>query len=317
MAEMWYYTQDGKPMEPVPREELQRLAVSGLLKPTDLVWKDGMADWVRAGAASGLYSEDEAITATEVASSSGTSRPRNSWQPAVQSGGVRRSSWGDDDEKEDAERLRRRRTHPQRRRMSAGLKVVLFLGGSLVALIAIGVALTAVRSHERARAAQAQALQRRQALRFNQAPGGVIRPRFNAPLQGPFEHPPSFMGPITVGPQDTLLKNQIDDADSRAHMQLHDEEGLFEGLLRCKVFTVAMTEGKTYTIRLESLHFDAALTIEDSNFLQLADDDDSGGGPLGLDALIKFPCRRTGNYRVIAAALHDGKGPFTLKIKEE
>ena len=33
MAEMWYYTTDGKQMDPVPIAELQRLAGEGTLKP--------------------------------------------------------------------------------------------------------------------------------------------------------------------------------------------------------------------------------------------------------------------------------------------
>ena len=48
MAEMWYYTSEGKQMEPVSSGELRQLAASGLLKPTDMVWKEGMPKWVRA-----------------------------------------------------------------------------------------------------------------------------------------------------------------------------------------------------------------------------------------------------------------------------
>ena len=48
MAELWYYAHDGKQMDAVPMKELQRLASDGVLKPTDMLWKEGMPRWVRA-----------------------------------------------------------------------------------------------------------------------------------------------------------------------------------------------------------------------------------------------------------------------------
>lgn len=57
MADLWHYTSNGKQMDPIPTEELRKLAASGLVKPTDLVWREGMADWVRASAAKGLFEE--------------------------------------------------------------------------------------------------------------------------------------------------------------------------------------------------------------------------------------------------------------------
>src|SRR2546421_8359958 len=63
MAEIWYYTNDGKQMGPVTTAELKRLAASGSLKPTDLVWKDGMPNWVRASSTRDLFSENGTITA--------------------------------------------------------------------------------------------------------------------------------------------------------------------------------------------------------------------------------------------------------------
>jgi hypothetical protein len=63
MADLWYYTCAGKQMEPVTMAELQRLAAEGVLRPTDMVWKEGMARWVRASAAQELYA---ALPATPV-----------------------------------------------------------------------------------------------------------------------------------------------------------------------------------------------------------------------------------------------------------
>ena len=44
----WFYSVGDTRQGPVPEAELQRLAAEGQLKPTDLVWRDGMADWVEA-----------------------------------------------------------------------------------------------------------------------------------------------------------------------------------------------------------------------------------------------------------------------------
>jgi hypothetical protein len=60
VAELWYYTRQGKAMEPVSEGELKKLAASGGLQPTDLVWKEGMAKWVRAGSAKEIFGEEEA-----------------------------------------------------------------------------------------------------------------------------------------------------------------------------------------------------------------------------------------------------------------
>ena len=51
MANLWYYTSEGKQMKPVSGAELKQLAASGLLRPTDLVWTEGMPKWVRASRA--------------------------------------------------------------------------------------------------------------------------------------------------------------------------------------------------------------------------------------------------------------------------
>jgi uncharacterized protein DUF4339 len=57
VAELWYYTNQGKAMDPVSEAELRKLAASGELQPTDLVWKEGMAKWVRAGSAREIFGE--------------------------------------------------------------------------------------------------------------------------------------------------------------------------------------------------------------------------------------------------------------------
>lgn len=43
----WYYVRAGGERQgPVPREEIQRLASAGELAPADLVWAEGMSDWM-------------------------------------------------------------------------------------------------------------------------------------------------------------------------------------------------------------------------------------------------------------------------------
>ena len=44
----WFYSVGDTRQGPVTEDELKRLADDGTLKPSDLVWKDGMADWVEA-----------------------------------------------------------------------------------------------------------------------------------------------------------------------------------------------------------------------------------------------------------------------------
>lgn len=44
----WYYLKSGEQKGPVPKEFIQELARSGQLQRTDLVWTEGMKDWLPA-----------------------------------------------------------------------------------------------------------------------------------------------------------------------------------------------------------------------------------------------------------------------------
>ena len=44
----WFYSVGDTRQGPVTEDDLKRLAAEGRLQPSDLVWKDGMADWVEA-----------------------------------------------------------------------------------------------------------------------------------------------------------------------------------------------------------------------------------------------------------------------------
>jgi TM2 domain-containing membrane protein YozV len=55
VSQEWYYSIDGDRQGPVAGAELKKLAEAGKLKSSDLVWKDGMADWVPAKSIKGLF----------------------------------------------------------------------------------------------------------------------------------------------------------------------------------------------------------------------------------------------------------------------
>lgn len=57
MATEWYYTINGQQAPaPVSAAQLKQLAGSNQLQPTDLVWQEGMANWMPAGSVKGLFS---------------------------------------------------------------------------------------------------------------------------------------------------------------------------------------------------------------------------------------------------------------------
>jgi uncharacterized RDD family membrane protein YckC len=71
----WYYANDGKRSGPVSAEEFERLAFEGVIRPSTLVWRDGMKDWV---AYESLSSRDRTGVddGTELCAASGKRYPR-------------------------------------------------------------------------------------------------------------------------------------------------------------------------------------------------------------------------------------------------
>lgn len=59
----WHCSVGGQQYGPVGDDELRAWAAEGRLKPTDLVWTEGMAEWAPAGSVGGLF----AATASPVA----------------------------------------------------------------------------------------------------------------------------------------------------------------------------------------------------------------------------------------------------------
>jgi hypothetical protein len=54
----WFYAKGGKHSGPVNSVELKRMAVAGELKPDDLIWREGMAEWTTAKNVRGLFDEE-------------------------------------------------------------------------------------------------------------------------------------------------------------------------------------------------------------------------------------------------------------------
>ena len=52
----YYYSREGQRFGPVPGEQLKQLAAAGQLQPDDLIWKEGMANWIQASRVKGLFS---------------------------------------------------------------------------------------------------------------------------------------------------------------------------------------------------------------------------------------------------------------------
>jgi hypothetical protein len=57
MAKDWYYAKDGQQRGPFPETHVRQLAASGQILPHDLVWHDGLAEWVAAQSVVGLMPE--------------------------------------------------------------------------------------------------------------------------------------------------------------------------------------------------------------------------------------------------------------------
>ena len=56
MKSNWFYSIDNEEIGPVSSQLLKQLAKSGSLQPFDLVWQEGMHDWVEAQQIKGLFS---------------------------------------------------------------------------------------------------------------------------------------------------------------------------------------------------------------------------------------------------------------------
>src|SRR5262249_54530690 len=108
----WYYARDNVPCGPVAKAEIQRMAACGDLAPSDLVWREGMAEWTRAAAAKDLFPQGMSYPAATAAPGRRAERYASDESPAP-----------------------RREFYPIRRGLSTGAKIGLILGvvGGVVA----------------------------------------------------------------------------------------------------------------------------------------------------------------------------------------
>jgi hypothetical protein len=304
MADMWHYTSQGKQMEPVTEAELKRLASLGLLRPTDLVWKEGMPDWIRASSAKELFSADrisagptpraeilEAIPVDDPPAAI-PARPRR----------MRRRDRYDDDLFDDDDRPRRRRYRRDDAGMSGGKIALIVLGSILGVVILVAVLFSAVRSSHQAQMQVGQI--RRPPVVFNQPPINPqpVNPRPVLPVD-PNDHPPAIRGPLDVEAGGLVIDEELTDMDPND----------FVTKKPCKVFEIRMMADNFYAVEVTAKDMTRSVVrVEDANFRPLIGGRNKAEVPA---AALTFRPRKDGVYRVIVTTL-DRLGSFTLKIRD-
>lgn len=58
-AAVWFFARGDENFGPVSYSQLEQYALTGQLLPTDVVWKEGMAEWVEAGTLDLLFADGE------------------------------------------------------------------------------------------------------------------------------------------------------------------------------------------------------------------------------------------------------------------
>ena len=62
MADNWYVGKNGSKSGPFSPSQLRDMASRGDLLPTDMVWRQGLANWVQASAIKGLFAQQQAAS---------------------------------------------------------------------------------------------------------------------------------------------------------------------------------------------------------------------------------------------------------------
>jgi len=119
--------------------------------------------------------------------------------------------------------------------------------------------------------------------------------------------------PAVAGATELPAPTAAKAAQHAGQLQLNDPADPVRGR-PAKLYTVELKAGKTYVIDLMSAQFDCFLRLENTDGKQLAEDDDGGDG---LNSRIRFQCPADGRYRLYAAALFMGQGPFNLLVTEQ
>lgn len=126
---------------------------------------------------------------------------------------------------------------------------------------------------------------------------------------GAAKSPAPLIGKLVLKEGQAILKGKLAANDPRDRVRRDSP---------CKVYTIAMSAGKTYQIDMIKFGetFDALdpfLRLEDAAGNHLAQDDDSGGN---MNARIVFVCTAEGEYRIVATC-SAGLGDFSLKVQEK
>src|SRR5262245_7049660 len=58
LAEVWFFSRDNQDYGPFSYAQLEEYALTGQLVPEDLVWKDGMPEWVKADTLDLLFADE-------------------------------------------------------------------------------------------------------------------------------------------------------------------------------------------------------------------------------------------------------------------
>jgi hypothetical protein len=140
MAAEWYYTTNKQQMGPVSWKELRELADVGILKPHDMVWADGMEEWVKAINQNGLFAEADAVT--PVAAS--PKRKAGFTEAKPPPGRRTRKRVEEDEDNEDNEedertqRRKRRQRDEDKAKRGIGIRIFLGIGAVLAVLLLLG-----------------------------------------------------------------------------------------------------------------------------------------------------------------------------------
>ena len=116
MSAEWYYTTNKQQMAPGPWKELRELAEVGILKPHDMVWSEGMDEWIKAINQSGLFADGE-----EAVSTSPAGKKKSSYSEPKPPPG-RRTRRRDDEAEEEEEEDERTSKRKARKREEDGAR---------------------------------------------------------------------------------------------------------------------------------------------------------------------------------------------------
>lgn len=141
MSTEWFYTTNKQQMGPVTWSELRELADRRILKPHDMVWTEGMEDWVKAINQSGLFADEEADNSPKSKSVQQSAYTETKPPPGRRSRPSDRDVEEEEDDEDEKEVKRKARKKQQERaQMAVGVKVGLILGGVVLFLMLLGCA---------------------------------------------------------------------------------------------------------------------------------------------------------------------------------